>query len=254
MQRAFIAGNWKMNTNRAAAVSLARGAAEFAAANEGVKVGVFPPFPYLLIVREALAGSAVAVGAQDVYPGPDGAFTGEVSVAMLRDCGAGMVLVGHSERRHVLHEGEGLIREKLRAVLGAGLEAVLCVGEKLEERRAGRTDEVNEGQLRSALAGFEPAWSARLTIAYEPVWAIGTGVTATPGDARAAHGRIRAVLAEWLGPAAAGTRILYGGSVKASNAAELLAQADVDGALVGGASLDAKEFGAIIRAGAGQRA
>lgn len=254
MRQPWIAGNWKMNTNRASAIALAREIADAAAAQPAVRVGIFPPFPYLLEVRSVAAGGPIVVGAQDVYPGPDGAFTGEVSTAMLRDCGVGAVLIGHSERRHILHEPEELIRQKLCAALAAGLEAVLCIGEKLEERRAGRTNEVNEGQLRSALGGFEPGWTRRLTIAYEPVWAIGTGVTATPADAQAAHEHIRRVIGEWVGPAAAMVRVLYGGSVKAANANELLSQPDVDGALVGGASLDAREFAAIIRAGAGQRA
>jgi triosephosphate isomerase len=249
----FVGGNWKMNTTLDTATRLAREVAEGVAGVAGVEVAIFPAFPYLLAVGAILRerGSVVRLGAQDVYPRPDGAFTGEVSIAMLKDCGASVVLAGHSERRHVLGESDALIDEKTRAALGGGLACILCVGETLEQREHGQTDEVNERQVRAGLAGIERQHLERLTIAYEPVWAIGTGKTATPADAQDAHAKIRRVLADLYGPeTAAEIRIQYGGSVKASNAAELFAQPDVDGGLVGGASLSGPEFVAVVKAAA----
>ncbi len=247
----IVGGNWKQNTNRATAVQLAQDVATGLASVRGVEVAVFPPFPYLLAVGEVLrkTGSAVALGAQDVYHQPDGAYTGEVSIAMLKDCGVSIVLTGHSERRHVLREIDDLINRKTQAVLSAGLRCILCIGETLDQRRAGETDAINETQVRLALAGVPKDHLANLIIAYEPVWAIGTGQNATPHDAQAAHASIRAVIADLFGSSiAAAIRIQYGGSVKSANAAVLLAGADVDGALVGGASLDAAEFASIVRA------
>jgi triosephosphate isomerase len=220
---------------------------------QGVDAAVFPPFPYLLAVGSILRerGSAVKLGAQDAYFEPDGAFTGEVSVAMLRDCGVSVVLTGHSERRHVLGESENLVHRKTSAVLAAGLECVLCVGEKLEEREDGRTDMVNEEQVRLGLRDVPAEHVDRLIVAYEPVWAIGTGRTASPNDAQDAQGKIRRVLADLYSPdIASRVRIIYGGSMKGSNARELMAQADVDGGLIGGASLKAPEFTSIVRAAA----
>lgn len=250
----FIGGNWKMNTDRTGAVALARAVVDATRAVRGVDVAVFPPFPYLLPVSEAIAGAggAIRLGAQDCWHQPDGAFTGEVSVAMLKDCGVSVVLAGHSERRHVIGEPDALVNAKARAALAAGLVCVLCVGEQWEERSAGQTDAVNERQVRAGLAGVPPEHMDRLVVAYEPVWAIGTGRTASPGDAQAAHARIRGVLAALHGDGVASrTRIIYGGSMKASNAPDLFAQPDVDGGLVGGASLDAGEFARIVKAGAG---
>lgn len=249
----IVGGNWKQNTNRATGVRLASDIAAGLAGVRGADIAVFPPFPYLIAVGDAIraAGGALALGAQDVYHQPDGAYTGEVSIAMLKDCGVSIVLTGHSERRHVLRESDDLINRKTRAVLTAGLRCILCIGETLEQRRAGETDAINETQLRLALAGVPNDHLANLVIAYEPVWAIGTGQNATPDDAQAAHASIRAVIADLHGPSiAASIRIQYGGSVKSANAAALLAGADVDGALVGGASLDAAEFTAIVRAAA----
>lgn len=276
MRTPLVAGNWKMNTTAASAVAHARRVAQAAreaaeptaavggeargeaggeAGGEMVGVGVAPPFPYLLPVREALAGSHVLLGAQDVHPAPSGAFTGEVSIPMLADCGVSFVLVGHSERRHVLQERDDLVRAKAHAVLESPLTCVLCIGETLEQRRAGETDRVNESQLRSALSGLSPGRADGLIVAYEPVWAIGTGVTATPDDAQRAHAHIRKILADLLSPnTAREVRILYGGSVKASNAGDLFAREDIDGGLVGGASLDAGEFAGIIRAAGARRA
>jgi triosephosphate isomerase len=201
------------------------------------------------ILRER--GSFIKLGAQDLYHEPDGAYTGEVSIAMLRDCGVGVVLAGHSERRHVVGERESLVNAKATASLAAGLECILCVGETLQEREANRTDAVNERQVRSGLAGIPPEHLERLTIAYEPVWAIGTGRNATPADAQDAQARIRAVVAQLHGDEHAWrVRIQYGGSVNPGNAAALFAGEDVDGGLVGGASLKAPDFVAIVRAAA----
>jgi triosephosphate isomerase len=223
----------------------------------GVDVGVFPPFPYLLCVAEELKGrgSAVFVGAQDFYPAGSGAFTGEVSLDMVIDCGCRAVLVGHSERRHIIMEPDDLINAKVRVALDAGsrggLTCILCIGETIAQREAGETDSVNERQLRSGLAGVDERRLERLVIAYEPVWAIGTGRTATPEDARGAHEGIRRVLESlYSGDVARATRVQYGGSVNAGNARELFTQPGVDGGLIGGASLKADEFCAIVAAAA----
>lgn len=243
-----------MNTERAAAIRLARQVAAGVADFGGVEVALFPPFPYLLPVAEALAGSAVRLGAQDFYFKPDGAFTGEVSLAMLKDCGVRIVLTGHSERRHLIGESDDLVNAKTAAALAAGLECILCIGETLEQRQSGQTDEVNARQLRAGLRGVPAEALARLTIAYEPVWAIGTGKTATPADAQDAHAKVRRLLADLYSPAiAAATRIQYGGSVKAANAPDLFSQPDVDGGLIGGASLSASEFVGIVRAASGAK-
>lgn len=247
-----VGGNWKMNTDRASAADLARSVA--AGLVPGVEVMVFPPFPYLLTVRKVLddAGGMVALGAQDLWPDPNGAYTGEISTDMLLDCGVQGVLVGHSERRHVVGEPDALLNRKLRAALDAGLTAVLCVGETLEQREKGQTDEVNERQIRAGLAAVEASQLDAVVIAYEPVWAIGTGRTATPRDAQDAHARIRALLAGMYSEEIAQrTRIQYGGSVKPDNAAELFAQPDIDGGLIGGASLKSADFLAIVGAAAG---
>jgi len=246
-RRPFLAGNWKMNLNRAGALTLARAVREHAASRAGLDCAVFPPFVYLGEVAAALSGSRVRAGAQDLWTEKKGAFTGEVSSEMIRDCGASLVLVGHSERRHVIGEGDDLVARKLRAALDGGLEAILCVGERLEEREGGSTEAVLERQFRAAFESLAPAEFPRVTIAYEPVWAIGTGRNATPAQAQEVHGFVRRLVAERFGPASAeGSRILYGGSVTPENAAELLAGPDVDGLLVGGASLDAAKFAGIL--------
>ena len=248
MRRPFIAGNWKMNLDRAGAVALARALREQLDGVEARDVAVFPPFVYLAEVAEALAGSSLRVGSQDVCDRKAGAFTGEVSADMLRDVGAALTLVGHSERRHVYGEGDELCNAKLHAALAGGLEVVLCVGETLDQREAGRTEEVNGHQLTRGLEGVSADDLARVTIAYEPVWAIGTGRTATPGQAGEVHGYLRGILAGLYDDSAAERiRIQYGGSVKPENAAELLSLPDVDGALVGGASLKAESFVPIVR-------
>jgi triosephosphate isomerase len=252
-RKPFVGGNWKMNTNRTTGSDLARAVADGLLHADGVDVAVFPPFPYLLTVRSIIRdrGSTIRLGAQDVYYQPDGAYTGEVSTNMLRDCGVQMVLVGHSERRHILGEKDEIINKKLRAVLESGLEAVLCVGETLEEREAGHQDIVTARQVRTGLAEIPVAYSERLVIAYEPVWAIGTGKTATPQDAQDAHAQIRQLIERLYGrDVAQRLRIIYGGSLKPDVAPEIFAQPDVDGGLVGGASLSAADFVALAKAAA----
>ena len=218
-------------------------------AEVGVEVLVCPPYPYLLAVGEKLSGSAVHLGAQDAYFEAPGAFTGEVAVDMLRDCGCRYVILGHSERRHVMGETDAIINRKVRASVAGGLTAVLCVGELLSERQSGQTEEVLDRQMEGGLAGVSEAEAAQVVIAYEPVWAIGTGVTATPEQAESAHEHLRKWLARRYTPAfSEKVRILYGGSVKADNAETLLGQPNVDGALVGGASLKSSTFVPIIEA------
>jgi triosephosphate isomerase len=249
-RRPYVGGNWKMNTTRTTGSALARAVVDGLAGLQGVDVAVFPPFPYLLTIGSILRerGSAVKLGAQDVYFQPDGAFTGEVSVNMLRDCGVSVVLAGHSERRHILGENETTVHEKVKTILSAGFECILCVGERLDEREAGRTDMVNEEQVRLGLREIPPEQMDRLTIAYEPVWAIGTGRTASPADAQDAQMKIRRVLSELYGKELASrVRVIYGGSAKPSNVREILTQPDVDGGLVGNASLNAADFVAVVR-------
>jgi len=254
----IIGGNWKMNLTRGDAHALARGVGSALAGKSGVEVVVFPAFPHLAEVNTVLRsipGAGVKLGAQDFYHQPNGAFTGEVSLAQLVDVGVKVVLVGHSERRHVIGECDTLINKKVRAALAAGLEVILCVGETLEQREAGQTDAINMAQTLYGLAGVTAEQMARVTIAYEPVWAIGTGKTATTADAQAAHARIRSCLEFGVfngGPTgkavAEATRIQYGGSCKPSNAKELFSQPDIDGGLIGGASLKAEDFLAIVNA------
>lgn len=256
MRKPFVGGNWKMNLDAGAARTLADDVARAVAADKldrACDVAIFPPFVYIPHVYSVLRdrSSSVMLGAQDFWPEPNGAFTGEVSLAQLKDCGVQVVLTGHSERRHVIGETDELINRKTRAALAAGFHVILCIGEKLDQRERAETDRVNEHQLRAGLAGVPVEHAARLTIAYEPVWAIGTGKNATPADAQTAQARCRAVLASVLSPdAAARIRIQYGGSLKASNAAEIIGQPDVDGGLIGGASLKAEEFMAIVSAAA----
>ncbi len=250
-RKPFVGGNWKMNLHTAEAHALARSVATSCDGRE-VDVAIFPAFPYLAEVGTVLQGQpqpGVMLGAQDVYHQSNGAFTGEVSVSMLQDLNVKVILAGHSERRHVLGESDLLINAKVRAALDADLEVILCIGETLEQREAGQTDAVNAAQLCYGLAGVNPAQMSRVTIAYEPVWAIGTGRTATPEDAQDAHKAARAMLSHLFGATIAeATRIQYGGSVKAANAAELFAQPDIDGGLIGGASLKAEEFIGIVEA------
>jgi triosephosphate isomerase len=246
----LVAGNWKMNKDLAGARALARGVREALGDRpEGVEVALIPPFPFLLPVAEALAGSEIALGAQDCYPEPEGAFTGAVSCEMLRSCGVRYVICGHSERRRIFGEDDGLVNRKVRAALATGLCPIVCVGETDAERSHGRTMAVVSQQLSLGLDGLTGREAAPLVIAYEPVWAIGTGKNARPEQIEEVHRFIRGTLVEQFGAGiGAGIRIQYGGSVKAANAAEIFAASDVDGALVGGASLEAAGFAAIVRA------
>jgi triosephosphate isomerase len=250
MKKPFVAGNWKMNTDSHSSVELARRIATDSCevASHKVTVAVCPPFVYLQAVAKALSASSIGVGAQDIYYEAKGAFTGEVSAAMLKDIGCTYVLCGHSERRHVIGEIDELINKKVTAAISGGLLPILCVGELLSERKASQTDEVITRQIKKGLTGLSAEKASAVTIAYEPVWAIGTGLTATPQQAQEAQGLIRGLLAQvYDDKLAQGIRILYGGSVKPDNAAELMAQEDVDGLLVGGASLNADDFLAIIQ-------
>lgn len=246
MRRLLVAGNWKMN-----------GSAEFAAQllqdvtaqlNDRCDMAVFPPFPYIAQVAEQLKGTPVQVGAQNVATEDQGAFTGEVSATMLTDVGCSMALVGHSERRTLYGETDLVVLQKTRQLLANDLTAVVCIGETLEERKAGREEAVVSQQLALLIEQLSVNEWDRIILAYEPVWAIGTGETATPEQAQAIHAFIRGQLQQVSAAVAEKTRILYGGSVKAANAAELFAQPDIDGGLVGGASLDANEFTGICQA------
>ncbi|MEZ6127889.1 MAG: triose-phosphate isomerase [Planctomycetaceae bacterium] len=250
MRRFFVAGNWKMNTNRATGEALAAALAANVPTDEAdVEVLVCPPYPYLTCIADKVSGSGVHVGAQDVYFEAPGAFTGEVAVDMLKDVGCRSVIIGHSERRHVMGETDEQINKKVRAGIAGGLQVVLCVGELLSEREAGRTESVLDTQMAGGLADISEADAKDLVIAYEPVWAIGTGVTASPEQAESAHAHLRKWLASRYTPAfSESVRILYGGSVKADNAETLMGQDNVDGALVGGASLKPDLFIPIIDA------
>jgi triosephosphate isomerase len=251
MRKAFVAGNWKLNTDSRSSVELAKAVAagSVGIAREKVTVAVLPPFVYLQSVVRAVSATGVAVGAQDVYFEPKGAFTGEISPGMLKDVGCTYVLCGHSERRHVIGETDELVGKKVTASINGGLLPILCVGELLAERDAGRTEQVVERHLQTGLAGLGGEKMSAVTIAYEPVWAIGTGRTATPQQAQEVHAFIRGLLAEMYDSnLAQEIRVLYGGSVKADNAADLMQQKDVDGLLVGGASLKTDEFVRIIQA------
>ena len=241
----FVAGNWKMNTTRASAIELAKGVA--AGTPASVQVGVAAPFVYLDAVGQALTGSTVLLGAQDVYFEKSGAFTGEISVDMLKDIGVKFVLTGHSERRHVIKEPSELVAKKADAVYAAGLILVHCVGEKLEERDGNQTLAVVQAQLNELTTKMQDP--SRLVIAYEPVWAIGTGRNASDAQAQEVHAFIRHALGKmWNTDFASQVRIQYGGSMKPDNAAGLLSQSDVDGGLIGGAALKADSFLAIANA------
>jgi len=250
MRRFLVAGNWKMNTDKASGTALAAALASAASQpHDGAEVLVCPPYPYLAAIADATAGSAVQLGAQDVYFEASGAFTGEVSVDMLKDVGCSHVIVGHSERRHVLGETDEIINNKVKSGINGGLQVVLCVGELLSEREAGQTETVLNRQLAGGLNEISAQDAATIVIAYEPVWAIGTGVTASPDQAETAHAHIRKWLTERYNSAFSDqVRILYGGSVKPDNAETLMKQPNVDGALVGGASLTADNFVPIIDA------
>ncbi|WP_082221465.1 triose-phosphate isomerase [Herbaspirillum chlorophenolicum] len=249
MRRKLVAGNWKMNGSLAANAALVAGIKEGLSA-QACDVAVCVPAPYLAQVQAAVAGSAVALGAQDMSAHASGAYTGEVSAAMLNEFGCQYVIIGHSERRAYHGESDAAVAAKTVAALKAGLVPVVCVGETLAQREAGKTNEVVGGQLDVVLEALDAADVARIVVAYEPVWAIGTGKTATPEMVQDVHAMLRARLVVKSAEAAAKVRILYGGSMKPDNAVQLLAMADIDGGLIGGAALKAVDFLAIIQAAA----
>lgn len=252
MRRSMFVGNWKMHTTQKEAVELATGILRLLSHVEGIDLVVCPPFVYLLDVGDVVRDSNIALGAQDLHWEAQGAFTGEISASMLKDVGCKYVIVGHSERRHLLGETDDMVNKKAAAAIEAGLVPIVCVGELLEERERGETFNVLQRQVAACLKGLTANALAWLIIAYEPVWAIGTGKTATPAEAQEAHAFIRKEVAKVAGAAIADNmRILYGGSVKPENVGELKAQSDVDGALIGGASLKADSFAGIVKAGIG---
>jgi triosephosphate isomerase len=244
----FIAGNWKMHKTLAEARALARAIRDGVAPGRRAEVALSPPYTALAAVAAELAGSDIRLAAQDTFWEKQGAFTGAISPAMLADVGCRYVIVGHSERRQLFGETDAGVNQKLTAVMGIGLIPILCVGETRAEREADQTLQVVRGQLAKGLGPLKPASGADLVVAYEPVWAIGTGLTATPEQAQTVHHFIRSLLREFLGAPAEAIRIQYGGSVTPDNAATLLAQPDIDGALVGGASLKPELFLPIIAA------
>jgi triosephosphate isomerase len=251
-RKKFVAGNWKMNTTLSEAKALGAAVAGGVGTDTRATVVVCPPFPWLVAVGETLKGSAVALGAQDVHSEKKGAFTGEVGPAMLIEAGCRYVIIGHSERRHVLGESDLAINHKVHTALEEGLYVILCMGETLAERERNLQERVFQRQVFAACAGLTDEQFARLVIAYEPVWAIGTGKVATPEQAQEAHAFVRAKLSTLYGEKIArALPIVYGGSVTPENIAGLLCKPDVDGALVGGASLKADSFLAIVKAAQG---
>lgn len=248
MRKPLIAGNWKLNGSHEANQKLVVGIVNATNGMDSCEILVCPPFVYLAEVRDLLFGTPVLLGAQNAAVESSGAFTGEVSAAMLKDVGVSHVIVGHSERRSLFGDTDAIVAARFQSVLEAGLQPILCVGETLEERESGITMEVVDRQIGAVLEASGAEAFATSIVAYEPVWAIGTGLTATPQQAQDVHAHIRGVISAADAKIGAGLRILYGGSVKGGNAAELLAMDDIDGGLIGGASLDAAEFVAICSA------
>lgn len=247
-RKKFVAGNWKMNTTADEAKALAKGVVETVGNVNDVDVAVCPPFTNLLAVSEILKGSSVKLGAQDVYWESKGAYTGKVSCSMLKSVGVTYVIIGHSEQRQYFNETDETVNKKVKAVLASGLLPIICVGETLDERKSGKMNAVIERQVKGAFQGVDASALGSCTIAYEPVWAIGTGETATPKQANDAHIFIRNIIKNLYGNQIANSlRIQYGGSMKPDNAKELLAQSDVDGGLIGGASLKAFDFAGIVK-------
>ncbi|MGL4307802.1 triose-phosphate isomerase [Cetobacterium sp. SF1] len=250
MRKTIIAGNWKMNKTSKETREMLAKLKELTMDVQGVEMVIGAPFTALEAAVETVKGSRIEIAAQNMYPKDNGAYTGEVSPVMLKELGVKYVILGHSERREYFHESNEFINSKVKAALAHDLIPILCIGEKLEDREAGRTAEVNEKQLREGLAGLTAEEAKKTVVAYEPVWAIGTGKTATPEMAEATHEEIRQVLADMFGSVVAEEMtIQYGGSMNAKNAKELLAQRNIDGGLVGGASLDAETFAQVIKAG-----
>lgn len=251
-RKPIIAGNWKMYKTVSEAMAFVNKLKRAVDEIKDVEVVVCPPFTALCQVSEALRGTGIGVGAQDVYWVDEGAFTGEVSPAMLKEAGCSYVIIGHSERRQFFGEIDDNVNRKVKAVLERGLTPIMCVGERIEERESGITEKVIKTQTEAGLAGLTAEQVAGMVIAYEPVWAIGTGKTASDADAQQVIGFIRGLVSDLFGAdVAAKVRIQYGGSVKPQNAAGLMAQQDIDGALVGGASLDVQSFSGIVKAAAG---
>ncbi|MEQ1758176.1 MAG: triose-phosphate isomerase [Vicinamibacterales bacterium] len=254
MRKPFIAGNWKMHKTVAEAVAYIQELGALVRDVTDVDVIAAPTFTALHAASEAARGSRVRIAAQDLYWEREGAFTGEVSAAMLRDAGAQFVIIGHSERRTLFGETDTTVNRKTAAAFTAGLTPIVCIGETLDQRERSETFGVLDRQIKQGLDGFGTDAVIQLVIAYEPVWAIGTGRNATPAQASEAHGHIRGRLRQWFGGEAADAcRVIYGGSVKPDNAAEIVAQPDVDGALVGGASLDPRGFAEIVTRSGGRR-
>ncbi len=246
----IIAGNWKMNKTASEAKTLVEDLKPLVAGIEDVDIVVCPTFTSLAAAIEAAAGSNVKVGAQNIHWEESGAYTGEISAAMLKELGVEYVIIGHSERRQYFGETDETVNKRLKAALAAGLKPMVCIGEVLEEREGGKTESVLDTQIKGGFAGLSNADTQQVVIAYEPVWAIGTGKTATPEMAEETHKCIRDILTEMFDAATAeAVRIQYGGSMKPGNAAELLAEADIDGGLIGGASLKAADFSEIVKAG-----
>jgi triosephosphate isomerase len=247
MRKPLIAGNWKMNNSTAESLALVERLKVLLKDAAGVEILVAPPFTALAAVRDVIKGANIKLGAQNLFWEDSGAYTGEVSPLMIRDLGCEYVIIGHSERREYFKESDEVVNKKIRAALRNKLKAIVCVGETLKEREDNRTMRVIESQIRKGLEGISNS-ELRIVIAYEPVWAIGTGKNATPVQANEAHTYIRGLLSQIFSEdIASGIRILYGGSVKSFNSAELMSEKDIDGALVGGASLDADSFAQIVR-------
>lgn len=249
MRRLLIAGNWKMNLDRGHSLALVQGLVESLRSISNVDIAVCPPAVYLGELGKALHGSNIGLGAQNAYSKPDGAYTGEISCAMVKDVGCRYVILGHSERRAIFGETDQMVNEKLHAVLAAGITPIVCVGETLQERETGKTQQVVRSQSIGSLKGLSHDQMLKTVLAYEPVWAIGTGKTATPAQAEEVHEDIRTLLeSQFSKETAQKVILLYGGSVKADNALELLSEPNIDGALVGGASLKQDSFEGIVRA------
>ncbi len=249
MRKPIVAGNWKMNKTIAEALTIVAELKRGSAACKGVEVVLCPPYTALAAVGKALAGTALGLGAQNMYWAREGAFTGEVSAEMLRELYCHYVILGHSERRSLFGETDADVNRKVKAALANNLRPIVCVGETLEQRQAGQTQAIVQTQIQQGLQGIDPAGLQSIVVAYEPVWAIGTGLTATPAQAQEVHGLIRRLLQDLADAKTAQMiRIQYGGSVKPANAKELFGQLDIDGGLIGGAALDASSFLAIVEA------
>ncbi len=246
-RKVIIAGNWKMNQNAREAKALVDALKPLVAGIDACEIVVCPPFTSIAAAAEAAKGSNIKVGAQNIHWAESGAFTGEISAAMLKELGVEYVIIGHSERRQFFGETDETVNKRLKAALAAGLKAIVCIGEMLDEREGGKTEKVLDAQINGGFADITPEQMAEIIVAYEPVWAIGTGKTATPEMAEETHAFIRVRLRDMFGEAGDKVRIQYGGSMKADNAKALVAQRNIDGGLIGGASLKADSFADLIK-------